>query len=218
MGHFTKAPLRLLDRLYRFVGGLRGRSEMDLQSPIVRVHDVSREAELGTIVDASDGSISANFPYFTIAHDNIHAGADTQRTVLGVYSNQTTTWALSTWDVPDPTLETVWILAVFATGTNALTEAYVLNDMLPLAGAGSTAAPQTLLWHSSDLVDAAGTNGRFAALPTAGLQPNLPVPITGKVTGGTPLDLISVSSAALTFDFFLHCIRLPIGVAPPGMA
>ena len=217
MGRFTRAPLRLLDRLYRFEGGVQTRSEVDLTSPITRVHDVAREAELGTLVDPSNGEISASYPYFTINVDNVHAGADTQRQVIGVYSNQVTTWALATWDPPDPVLETVWLLNAFVTGTNAITEAYVLNDTLPKAGAGSGVAAQQLLFHSTALVANAGTNGRFAALPTAGTGFTHPVPISGKVVSGTPLDFVSVSGAAFTCDFFLSCIRLPVGVLPPGM-
>lgn len=45
MADFTGRPLTLLDRIYRFTGGLRGVRAVDLVSDITLVHDVSRQAE-----------------------------------------------------------------------------------------------------------------------------------------------------------------------------
>lgn len=45
MVEFTRKPLKLLDGIYRFVGGLSGVSRVDLASDITLVHDVSRQAE-----------------------------------------------------------------------------------------------------------------------------------------------------------------------------
>lgn len=57
-GDFNAQPLRVLDTLYRFVGGQRGSRVVDLGAPILRVHDVSREAERAAsfrfIVEISD--------------------------------------------------------------------------------------------------------------------------------------------------------------------
>jgi len=45
MAEFSAKPLRILDSLYRFVGGTRGVSRVDLSSDITLVHDVSKQAE-----------------------------------------------------------------------------------------------------------------------------------------------------------------------------
>jgi len=45
MTSFTKKPLGMLDNIYKFVGGVRGVSSIDLGSDIQLVHDVSRQAE-----------------------------------------------------------------------------------------------------------------------------------------------------------------------------
>jgi len=45
---FKNNPLGLLNRIYRFDGGLQGLSRMDLAGQIQPVHDLSREAELGS--------------------------------------------------------------------------------------------------------------------------------------------------------------------------
>lgn len=47
MTSFLAKPLSSLSAIYRFVGGLRGTSAIDLVSPILLVHDVSRESEQG---------------------------------------------------------------------------------------------------------------------------------------------------------------------------
>lgn len=45
MTEFTRRPLQLLDRVYRFVGGTKGVNRLGLNRDITLVHDVSREAE-----------------------------------------------------------------------------------------------------------------------------------------------------------------------------
>jgi len=45
MTQFLRRPLTLLDRVYNFVGGMKGVGSVDLNSDITLVHDVSREAE-----------------------------------------------------------------------------------------------------------------------------------------------------------------------------
>lgn len=45
MAFFTQRALRILDGIYRFVGGQTGPLSVDLQSPVSLVHDVGRQAE-----------------------------------------------------------------------------------------------------------------------------------------------------------------------------
>lgn len=46
MTRFTSRRLAILENLFDFIGGQRGSQEVDLVSPVVRVVDVSRQAEL----------------------------------------------------------------------------------------------------------------------------------------------------------------------------
>lgn len=55
MAKFRRKPLGVLDRIYGFVSGQTQTGAMTLESPITTVHDVSREAELGTGVGQFGG-------------------------------------------------------------------------------------------------------------------------------------------------------------------
>lgn len=48
MAKFNASPLGALDRIYKFVGGFRGLSEVDIETPITRVHDLSRLSDIGS--------------------------------------------------------------------------------------------------------------------------------------------------------------------------
>lgn len=48
MAKFTARPLGILENIYRFIGGQTGPNEVQLDGGIQMVHDVSREAEVGT--------------------------------------------------------------------------------------------------------------------------------------------------------------------------
>lgn len=86
MTSFTARPLGVLDRIYRFVGGLRGNSDLDLLSPIQLVHDVARQSELGsgdlwvlsaTQVHVGAGSITSTVdPWAPVAPVNGYLAAD----------------------------------------------------------------------------------------------------------------------------------------------
>lgn len=45
MAQFLNRPLKVLDRIYRFVGQVTATDKLDLASPVQLVHDVSREAD-----------------------------------------------------------------------------------------------------------------------------------------------------------------------------
>jgi len=220
VARFTLAPLRLLDGLYRFVGGLKGESTMDLTSPIVRVHDLSREAELGTYNGKESAAISSANPFFTINVDNVHGGAGAVRLRIGVYANQDTGWALATWDPPEPLRETVWILHVGMNVDTAamLTDAMVTNEFLPKAGNGGGADPQELVGFVDTLAATTLTNGWFPCLDSNGNNYlPAPRPVMNKLDTDLPIEFCSVAAAAGVVDLFITCLRLPTGVFPPGL-
>jgi len=72
--------LGILARLYRFAGGMpSGSSNIDMGAPIVRVHDVSRQAELGSRGLDAQG-------YLTLTHSLVHSGAGTEYASTDVYA------------------------------------------------------------------------------------------------------------------------------------
>ena len=195
MAKYSANPLRLLDKLYNFVGGERNRSELDLASPIVRVHDLSREAELGTYVGTEDGLVSQSFPFFTINVDNVHGGADTQIQQLGVYANQSPTWALATWQAPDPNLETIWILRAWATSSgSSMTECQILLDYLPKAGAGSGQSPFGLIFFADgSMVAATDSPPEFTPCATETLSGSVKIAALTQLAIFTPTLPISAA-------------------------
>lgn len=48
MSKYSARPLQILESIYRFVGGQRSSSSVDLASPVTLVHDVGRQAERAT--------------------------------------------------------------------------------------------------------------------------------------------------------------------------
>ncbi len=99
MSEFTARPLRALDRIYRFVGGMVGPKRFASESEIQPVHDLSREAEIGSGIGGALG-------FYTRGPTDAHVGtgiifgsfdpyemADThfdQRSRLGV-------WMMGAW-------------------------------------------------------------------------------------------------------------------------
>lgn len=75
MGTFTRKPLGILDNIYRFVGGQTGPTSFAEEMAIQPVHDVSREAEIGTAQSAALGFFLEGF---TLVHVGTGAlfGAD----------------------------------------------------------------------------------------------------------------------------------------------
>jgi len=215
---FVNNVLRLTDRVFNFVGGERHVGTYDLKTPIVRVHDVGREAQLGEFEGIFGGLTSNLSTYFTINVDIAMGAGATTRSSIGIYRNQSTTWALATWDVPDGDKETVWVLraSMNMSGTS-FDEAIVMLRTDPKAGAGVGNAPETLIFFSDVRGSLTWASGFIPALPTLNLIPH-PLPISNKLLNNNPIEFVGVAGAGgNTYDFMLDCIRLPNGVLPPGM-
>jgi len=221
MTRYRNKPLAVLDRIYNFIGGLRATSDMDLVSPIVRVHDLSREAELGTL-EIIRRLTSGRSPYFAINISNTHgAGTTTEQTQIGVYANQSPSWALATWTPPDPLEETVWILpgGIGATTDGVISNAaQVSNSLQPKASAGEGETPRVTIF-AANRSGAVNSAGNFSMEGASGIPPQLvvPQPITDKLLNAVPLEFVSRMTGAGFVEFFVQCMRLPNGVLPPGL-
>ena len=228
MSGFLNRPLGQLERLYRFVGGLRSSSSMDIEAPVTVVHDVSRGAELHTVSDglakltgaSVTESRARNLPYFLAVEDHVHVGIGIITSEIAVYDGGTSTaWANSFFSLPDPANETVWVLGAYAQITAAvMVEAVVAANPGLKAGDSSGSAPWQLIYSGAG--QTAGLNSgerlgvNFNALDTPN-NPPYPIPLLSKL--GNQLSFMSNVSAAGTVDFFVRCLRLPNGVLPPGL-
>jgi len=213
------APLRVLRRIYGPAGQLQAPLDIEYGLPIQPVHDVSREAELGTFDGSFGGLVSGRSPFFCVNVDNVHVGAGTVQLLLGIYSNQAPTWALASWSPPDPRLETIWILRVATSSLNGLLSgADVTNEMSPKAGAGSGLAPRMIIYRATANGQIA-TDGQQAGVVSSGTPRDLalPIPVSNKLLNNSPIEFVSSVSGADTIDLFIWCLRLPNGVMPPGM-
>jgi len=223
MGRILTDVLQGLRRIYRVPGQLKAPQDIELSLPIQVVHDVSRQADFGRALVGSDsGSVSASFPYFTVNFDHFHTDINILRTGIGIYSNQPTNWALGTWIPPDPKEENVWIIDAWVQvdQPGGLDQAYITSSQDPKAGAGSGFAPHRLIHFVDAQLDTADALGQIPAISTAGPNPMLlpnPILISNKLLNNTPLTFISLSLITCEMDAFLLCLRLPIGVFPPGL-
>lgn len=216
MGQIRSDILNVLRRIYRVPGQLQAPDQIDYAHAITMVHDVSREAELASFDGHFGHGSSRAEMFFTIVVDHGHVGATNVTSAIGVYSNQSPTWALSSWIPPNPAEETVWLIRAGVTSTlGAVASAALANDTQPKSAAGSGVTPQIVagLWTAD--TSAAMASGLFPLVPTLP-DWSLPIPVTNKLLNNTPLDFRSTSTGNDTVDFNVQCIRLPNGIFPPG--
>jgi len=211
------APLKVLRALYGPPGQLQAPLDIEYGLPIQVVHDVSREAELGTFDGSFGGLVSGRSPYFTIDVDQVHAAIGTIQTLIGVYANQAPTWALATWTPPDPRQETVWILNVVCMSLNRLVNnAVMMSRADPKAGAGAGNAPFMPLFTGTTAMTVEVADAQSPVNPLV-LPGPFPVPVSNKLLNNTVISLTSAATDADTITWLIQCIRLPNGVFPPGL-
>lgn len=209
MAKFTRSILRILNRLYRFgSGGPQGTDTLDLTSPIQLVHDVSREAELGSGKDLEGG-------YFFIPYSVTHAGAGSV--------NEEITPATALGNVAETAGEDldVWILEVLTHDNlnviSLLTVDLIFPSTFPglTPGAGYTPVLPIYIQSGTTEVCAPGAGGYlYAGVGTAAVRSALPVryPSVGATIG-----IRSTVTGATAFDLFLLCWVAPKGTTPPGV-
>jgi len=79
MARFNARPLRVLDAIYNFVGGLGNLSQFGLEGQIQPVHDCSREAELASGLGRFGG-------FYTIVAKHAHTATGGITTTFNVYN------------------------------------------------------------------------------------------------------------------------------------
>jgi len=199
---FTFRPLRTLDALYRFVGGMTGLQDFALESAIQPVHDVSRMAALS-------GGISPAFGYVAAGGVDVHAGAGSIRTTADPYS------IAGDFNVLDEAAA-AWLIAVFGTtdssanhSTASISYSY---PVIPNAFGG-----QEVVCGFFPNIVAETVSGNFSIGDAAKDSQQAPLPLF-LPRGGT-LNFLSVAQigaveTALTAVLWVGAV----GTTPPGMA
>jgi len=219
VAEFRARVLGILDRIYRFTAAKTYTDQLDLSSPIQLVHDVHREAELGTGIGIYDGFVNLG------SWGVNHPGGNTQRYVIDPYVS-----ILAGASPVDPVKQYVaddidaWLMSfqVISDTSNQPATAFrfgwIVDDMSPYAtesmpvyffeGNGTTA----------NATNYAGT-GTIALLQKEPCDTAVPYitplpflfPHTGRVS------IASVSTAAC--NVFVHALLWvgARGTSPPGV-
>jgi hypothetical protein len=198
MSRFLNQPLKVLDRIYNFVGGETQRSSFDIGAQIQPVHDVSRQAERG------EGREYITFTTFA------HAGAG------NLWSEGTFRDTLSTLGAGDLDESDIWLLwtAASSNTSGALSSAVI--------GVGFSAAVGRLGESNVAVAryDAEGprlsaTNDFLAY--AVGEPPGL-ITLPLKVQPDDVLKMHTGANAVSNLVCFAAMWVGPRGATPPGMA
>jgi len=220
---FRARSLGVLDKVYDFDGGTRGLSEFDLEGAIQPVHDLSREAELGS-------GHGRNHGFYIMRIVNTHVGVGSITDQLNIF---TPTNRFGTYTPVDPSSEWIW-------GFNAWMEADEATDFASATlhlNAGTGGSRDSLLGAFEPAGAGAGTdppgirliafwnaivgasppdlgNRSNTIMPSYNIRP-FPIPFAQAV-----LTFVSTSDTAGTIEIAMSMLiwRGPRGVTPPGIA
>ena len=107
MADFLNRPLSVLSRLYQFRGGPSIRSDFDVVGPIQPVHDLSREAELGTRGRGANG-------YLELGQTIVHVGVGTLFASSDPYALFDSIGEFSDFNSTGVRKDRLWLLGFFA--------------------------------------------------------------------------------------------------------
>jgi len=210
---FKNRPLRVLDTIYQFIGGMTGLTRFSLKSGIQPVHDVSRESELAGFGNRQGFWLSQG--------RQAHVAAGSQSDRIVVYNN-TALNNNSGWQAPLPPDLRIWILGGF--GTISGTDANFAEAGISFEWPGQSVGPadttpaqvEQLVFHSTSLTNLGAPS---ALIPTAGLM-DRPFRMDFDTTQALDLVFRSRQTGAGAVTVQLSCIMWvgKTGTAPPGMA
>lgn len=214
---FNARPWGVLDRIYRFVGGISPTRAISVEQPVTLVHDLSREAERGSGYGEWEG-------FWVFGGTNAHAGASTLVSVywptqaaaalLGISATEIGVW-LKAVSQFCPTVDAAnWSSSQVAMGYQA--------RISPGAPYGPAGAPYRLLqWSQAAQVTAVGDAAGGSTVSIAAQQmalsppwqePSIYVPQDSAIT------FRSISTGVVNITCNLLCWVGPRGASPPGMA
>lgn len=135
MAEILSSPLKVLDRLYRFVA-YSGPRQVELGLPIQLVHDVSRSAELGR----------EGMGYFIAGQDSNHAGAGVIESTFDPYTHIPNL-------IPNSAEHWAWMVAGWGTASTALmTQASLALGYAPVGNYIVRRDRPLLMWDSTTTI------------------------------------------------------------------
>lgn len=209
MAKFNSRSLQVMDRILRFVGGSRPGREMDLASPIVRVFDVSREAEIGSGYGAGSG-------YAIVSRENTHAGAGDEYGPIDVFSVLTTMGVIPAEKAGDTW---VWLLAL----TGETSSVSNLSNMRLAVSPPSSWPPSSYADQKYFPLQSFTDMLLFCSVAAGDVKvpwevPTNPIPIFPlPLVYGSFFTIRTTASAACTATAHFLVWVGPIGVSPPGL-
>jgi len=201
---FTSRPLGVLDNIYRFIGGQTGPNEFEDHVAIQPVHDVSREAEVGTAQSSALG-------FLLMGTVDVHVGIGTIFTSIDVYDE-----ARVTFRELDPEDVDCWIIDGLCTNTDSsdFDQAAIGLQYTALNGAFPT-TQEHLLWEYTTPGPALRSGGP-ATIPQVLNQPRLPkyVPHSSRILARSSAD----NGGTNTINLFVLLWAGARGTLPPGLS
>lgn len=203
MSVISKKVLQALDFIYKFVEGQSGPLTVDLDSPVVLVHDVSRNAALGS-------GINNQLGYYIHQTVNVHGSGGqlfdtydpwTEIDALSIPRNLVSVWLVDMWAQTDTALsiDVIQTAALFPTVPGSFQ-----GESLPLRN-----------WGGGEFqsVDSGGTI-RPAHLEVENVPRSLPMFMPD------PTTILVVTDALIAATLSQHTMFWAgaKGTTPPGMA
>lgn len=203
MARFSASPLKALDRIYRFVGGLVGLKDFELEGGIQPVHDLSRQSEIDSPVGLQG--------FFSILETDIHAGSGTINTTHDPYGLAPTIAGLGPTDLG------IWVMSMGVTVSvlSAFTIANASYVFPALLGAFPTDLEQ-YLFSFPDAIDQVTSGEAPLCGDLARVTNQVPLPYF--MPFGGSLNFNTQVSAAATVITNVICWGGPLGTRPPGTA
>ena len=200
MSEFLANPLRVLDRIYRFIEGTTPKA-VENKLPIQLVHDVSRQAELG----------QTGMGFFIAGQDNVHGGASTIEAAFDpyievgyLYPNVTELW--------------VWLLNAWVTNLGNTTSASLAIGYVPVGEYIVRRDRLVQYWNVAGIAifdqNISPAVHTSSCAPIAGNISNFPV----LVTPGATCRITTISSGATTIRVEGMFWAGPTGTYPPMSA
>jgi len=211
---FTGRVLKRLDSIWRFVGGVQGLSDMNLEGSVQPVEDLSRQAELGSGLGASDG-------YFMRGYSFSHPGAGTIRNTLDP-------WTSVDAFEPQRVKASVWLMGCWAQHNNNNVDRGGISLTMPAAilAPGLTSGNELLLaYYTGEVPTGVADVGIFpmvATIPGAvtvgqgnmGLFARLPM----SLPNGCTLNFMGHASAGGVISLTCLLWMGAAGARAPGVA
>jgi len=205
---FRARSLSVLDRVYEFIGGTRGVSQFELGGSIQPVHDLSREAELG-----SRGEREAGFLMLTQTF--AHVGATVIFETTDVYNSFDLLRAVVDFDSRGSRRHRLWLLDIFGSSDLAAFTQLSTGATIPvLTGAGGFQTLYLADWNQTRTAPVSGGPRPLVHSDAGDLQPRR---LPALWQPGTIWNTRSSSSGNDTIRVSTLWWAGPLGTTPPGM-